>query len=180
MKKERHIILQNKQILYVLLCCTLQLMLCGCVPGFRTYWAPRAEGGMLSSHGQLAASDSVDFIYDGVKVSFTGQGTFVGMGLHIPNGKSVVFSSDKAEVLIPEKRQVVFDVRRSSASPYDEGTPFNPTVSLYLPYYWARIVISDSEKTIYRIKMPNIIVNGVSYTIPEIEFTKGTQIGIFG
>lgn len=169
----------SKLILFVLLCCTLQLTLCGCVPAYYTYWAPRAEGGKLSSHGQLAHSSSVEFIFDGVKVSFTGQGTFVGMSLHIPKGTSVAFTSDKVDVFIPEKRQVVFDVQSYSTKP-DGGDHFNPTVPLQLTFYATHINFSDSEKTAYRIKMPNILVNGKIYTIPEIEFTKGSGIGIFG
>ena len=85
----------NKIIPFMLLFCALQLILCGCVPAFYTYWAPHAEGGKLSSHGQLAHSNSVEFIFDGVKVSFTGQGTLVGMSLDIPKEKSVAFTFDK-------------------------------------------------------------------------------------
>jgi hypothetical protein len=171
--------LTNKLISHVQLFFALQLILCGCVPAFYTYWAPRAEGGKLSSHGQLAHSNSVEFVFDGVKVSFTGQGTFVGMSLDIPKGKSVAFTSDKMDVYIPEKRQVVFDVRSYSTKP-DGGDHFNPTVSLQLTFYATHIVISDSEKTVYKIKMPNIIVNGKAFNIPEMEFTKGKGIGIFG
>lgn len=101
------------------------------------------------------------------------------MSLDIPKGKSVAFTSDKVDVYIPEKRQVVFDVRSYSTKP-DGGDHFNPTVGLQLTYYWSHIVFSDSEKTDYKIKMPNIIVNGKAYNIPEIEFTKGKGIGIFG
>jgi len=172
-------LIDNKLISYVLLCCALQLILCGCSPAFYTYWAPRAEGGKLSSHGQLAHSNSVEFIFDGVNVSFTGQGTFVGMSLYNPKGKSVAFTSDKVDVYTPEKRQVVFDVRSYSTKP-DGGDHFNPTVMLQLTFYTTHINFSDSEKTVYRIKMPNIIVNGKIYTIPEIEFTKGKGVGVFG
>lgn len=163
----------------VLLCCALQLILCGCVPAFYTYWAPRAEGGKLSSHGQLAHSDSIEFIFDDVKVSFTGKGTSVGMSLDIPNGKSVAFTSDKVDVYIPDKRQVVFDLRSHSTKP-DGGDHFKPTGSLQLTFYWSRIFFSASEKTSYRVKMPDIIVNGRIHTVPEIEFTKGKGFGVFG
>ena len=165
----------------MLLCCALQLMLCGCGPAFYTYWAPRTEGGNLLyiPRGQYAPSNSVEFIFDDVKVDFTGLGTTVVMALHIPEGKSVAFTSDKVDAYIPENKQVVFDVRGYSAMP-GGGDHFNPTVSLQLIYYISQIVISDSEKTVYKIKMPNIIVNGKSYTIPEIEFTKAKGFGIFG
>jgi hypothetical protein len=127
----------------------------------------------------LAPSNSVEFIFDDVKVDFTGLGTTVVMALHIPKGKTVTFASDLVDVYIPEKRQVVFDVRGYSTKP-DGVDHFNPADSLQLIYYSSQIVISDSEKTAYRIKMPNIIVNGKIYTIPEIEFTKAKGLGIFG
>ncbi|RII30422.1 MAG: hypothetical protein CXR30_05405 [Geobacter sp.] len=75
------------------------------------------------------------------------------MVLHIPEVKTVAFTSDKVDVCIPEKTRVNFDVRSYSTKP-DEGEHFNPTVSLKLTFYLSRIVFSDSEKTAYRIKMP--------------------------
>jgi len=132
----------------------------------------------LSSHGQFA-QDFVEFIFDGVNVSFTGHGTFVGMSLYNPKGKSVAFTSDKVDVYIPEKKQVIFDVLSYSTKP-DGGDHFSPTVILPLTFYATQINFSDSEKRVYRIKMPNILVNGKIYTIPEIEFTKAKGFGIFG
>lgn len=163
----------------VLLICALQLILYGCVPAFYTYWAPHAEGGKLNSHGQLAHTSTVEFTFDEVRVSFTGKGTLVGMALYNPKGKSANFISEKAHVYLPEKKEVPFMGHDITTNP-EGGDNISPTALLPMRAYVFHINFSDSEITDYRLKMPDIVVNGKRYIIPEIRFTKGQGLGIFG
>ena len=159
-------------------------MLSGCM-AYYTYWSPVAQGGRLfyGDNCSTAPSNAVEFTFGGVKISFSGDGTMVGMALNIPEGQSVSFLSDNAVFYLPVPTKMTFDVTDvtyPSTNPKDpEWLQFSPTSTLTRGHYGSRIHFGDKEREQYRIKMPAIKINNQVYEIPEIEFTRKKGFGVF-
>lgn len=156
-------------------------MVCGCFPASYTYWSPSAQGGRLyySAVGSIAPSNAIEYTYDGVRISLSGNGTGVGMTVDIPKGKAVSFTSDVAVICLPEPQKVVFDV-----ATVDEKSlawqHFSPTSTMSNTHYLADIRFGETESLLYRIKVPPIRIDDKRYDIPEIQFTKKKGFGVFG
>lgn len=157
------------------------LTLCGCIPAYYTYWVPTSQGGRLfySAAGSIAPSNTIEFTFSGVKINFSGNGTGVGMALIIPKGRVVSFTSDIAELNLPEQTKIRFDVASTDATTLTR-LHFNPTGPLTRDFYVAEIEFGKPEKERYRIKLPAIKIDDQLYDIPEVEFTRKKGFGVFG
>ena len=164
----------------------LSATICGCIPAYYTYWAPYAQGGRLfksAADGSIiiAPSDTIEFSFDGLRIQLGGNGTELGMSLHIPKGRSMSFVSDVAEVFEKQPRKRV-DKIKFDVSYVDSETlkrvHLSPTSVLTRKLYVADITFGGPEKIQYSIKLPPIIVNGKIYEIPETEFVKKQGFGV--
>jgi hypothetical protein len=172
--------LQHLRVLLIILMTAIS----GCIPAYYTYWAPAAAGGRLfnsAAAGSVAPSDSIEFVFDGVRVQLSGHGTEVGMVLRIPEGHSATFTSDEVEFL-DAQMQAPSRIKFSIMS-IDKKSPlidlhFKPTDILTIEFNRSSIMLPGPEHSYYMIKLPKINVDGRIYTVPEIEFQKKGGFGV--
>ncbi len=162
------------------------VIISGCIPAKYTYWAPTGQGGRLSNsaaNSSIAASDQIEFSFDGTKIRVLGSGTGVGVSLRIPIGRSVSFLSDHAELRENElsaiMKKINFDM--TSLDPVTmKRIHFNPTNVLSGDLFVTDIEFGGQERIQYTIILPPIKIDNQIYEIPEVKFTKKEGFGIFG
>lgn len=159
------------------------IVVCGCVPERRIYWAPIAEGGKLAiaDRGGLGPKDKIQFTLDTVRVFLSGDGNAVRGGLIIPKDRVASFVSDQAELLdaisqITTKITIEAEVLDSTYTQWVVRDPIEGVSGRQLSF---SVLFGTGEKSHYSVKLPAIRVNGTVHDLPVVEFTKKEGFGVY-
>ena len=180
----------------LLVCCFL-IVTCGCVPAPYSYYEPATYGGELSSAvpGAFAApKDKIEFSYSGVKIQLQGGRNGVYLVVSIPEGMSASFVSEELEwfegssgnrmkarfnlAYFDSQTGKVMSSRPTDVmarSDKDGAFLVGPKSGIYENY----VKFDETEKGRYTVKLPAIRIDGKTYEIQPVEFSRKEGFGVF-